>query len=167
MAIVKVNYAKNAGSAKASIRYMQHRPGGEGEKITRSLFGSDGLMGRYEAYRMIDEAEKGSRIFRIVINPDMKTEDPKRDLNLREVLQTTIQELSQQLHQDIAWVGVVHADHKPHRHIHAIAIANERLLPVVAMRQTATQVCLEQRHERDLAREQQEQRKEAQWERER
>src|SRR5215471_761450 len=112
MAIVKVNYAKNAGSAKASIRYMQHRPGREGEKTTRTLFGSDGLMGKYEAYRMIDEAEKGSRFFRIVISPDMNTEDTKRDINLREVLQTTMQALEQQLQQEVSWVGVVHADHK-------------------------------------------------------
>ena len=66
MAIVKASFTKSQGSAKAAIRYIQHRPGIEGATVTRTLFGSDGLMGRYEAYRMIDEAEKGSRFFRFV-----------------------------------------------------------------------------------------------------
>src|SRR6266702_3931565 len=83
MAIVKASFTKSTGGAKASIRYIQHRPGIEGTSVTRTLFGSDGLMGRYEAYRMIDEAQKGSNFFRIIINPDVKTEDTKRDLALR------------------------------------------------------------------------------------
>ena len=45
MAIFKANYCKRGKTerdlAKASVRYIQHRAGKEGEKITRDLFGSD------------------------------------------------------------------------------------------------------------------------------
>ena len=51
MAIVKATYTKSSGGAKASIRYIEHRPGKDGEKVTRTLFGVDGLMGRWQAYR--------------------------------------------------------------------------------------------------------------------
>ncbi len=166
MAIVKVSYTPNGGRAKATIKYMQHRPGKEKESLTRTLFGSDGLMGRWEAYRMIDEAEHGSRFFRIIINPDTKTEDTKRDLALREVTQRTIDGLEERLQKNVAWIAVVHDDHTPQRHIHALAIVKERLLPVKDLRQFATEACLEQRHERDYVREKVEREQEAQWEQE-
>src|SRR6266702_5850965 len=84
VAIVKANYTKKAGAAKASIRYIEHRPGKEGERITRALFGSDGLMGRDAAYEMIDSAKKGSIFFRFVMSPDPNIEDAEQDLSLRD-----------------------------------------------------------------------------------
>ena len=33
-------------TAKATIRYIEHRPGKEGAKITRTLFGRDGDNGK-------------------------------------------------------------------------------------------------------------------------
>jgi hypothetical protein len=172
MAIVKANYIKRGmgerARAKATIRYIQHRRGKEGERITRALFGSDGLMGRYEAYRMIDEAEKGSLFFRFVISPDEKTEDTKRDLSLREVTAQTMLSLEERVHTPVSWVATVHADHAPHRHVHIVAVLQERLQvqDFQALRQTATEACLERRKELDLAREQKErEREEAAWER--
>src|SRR5437016_1589742 len=69
VAIVKANYTKQAGAAKASIRYIEHRPGKDGERKTRALFSSDGLVGRYQAYDMIDSAKEGSIFFRFVVSP--------------------------------------------------------------------------------------------------
>jgi hypothetical protein len=54
MAIVKATYTKSRPAAKAAIRYIEHRPGKEGERVKRGLFGSDGRIERGEAYRMID-----------------------------------------------------------------------------------------------------------------
>src|SRR5438270_13310253 len=113
MAIVKATYTKQKDGAKASLRYIQHRPGKDGAKINRTLFGSDGAMGRYEAYRMIDEAEKGSIFFRFVMSPDARTEDTKRDLHLREVTEKTMLSLEERLNKPVAWVAAVHADHAP------------------------------------------------------
>jgi hypothetical protein len=64
--------------------YIQHRRGQNGATITRQLFGSDGAMDRYEAYRMIDTAPKGSIFFRFKISPDPRREDVRRDLDMRE-----------------------------------------------------------------------------------
>ena len=169
MAIVKATYTKSSAGAKASIRYIAHRPGKDGEKVTRNLFGIDGLMGRWQANRMIDEAEKGSLFFRFVMSPDPNREDTEKDLHLRDVTEKTMLRLEERLHKQIAWVAAVHDDHVPHRHIHVVAIVPERLQvqDLQAMRTTATEAALAQRRERDVAREhtQQEQKKEAQWER--
>ena len=168
MAIVKATYTKSGIGAKASIRYIQHRKGLDGERVSRTLFGSDGFMGRHEAYRMIDEAEKGSVFFRFVISPDPKGEDTEKDLRLREVTEKTMQTLEDRLQKQVQWVAAVHADHAPHRHVHVVAVVAGRLqVPdFQALRQTATEACLAQRQELDLMREQKtREREEAQWER--
>src|ERR1700724_3651498 len=105
MAIVKATYTKSGAGAKASIRYIEHRPGKDGEKVTRNLFGIDGLMGRYAAYRMIDEADKGSYFFRFVISPDPKGEDTQRDLFLREITEKTMLSLEDRLQKPLQWVA--------------------------------------------------------------
>ena len=166
MTIVKATYTKHGKGAKASIRYIEHRPGREGGKITRTLFGSDGVMTRHDAYHMIDTVKKGSVFFRFVLSPDPATEDTDKDLLLRDVTEKTIQSLEDRLHTEIFWVAVEHTDHAPHRHVHIVAVVAGRLSAqdLHALRHTATQACLEQRRERDLARAQQVQdREEAQW----
>ncbi len=167
MAIFKATYTKRRQGAKASIRYIQHRPGKEGERVTRTLFGSDGLLGRWQAYRMIDEAEEGSNFFRFVISPDPKTEDSEQDLHLREITEKTMYTLEKRLQKQVLWVAVEHADHAPHRHVHVVAIVPGRLQvqDFQVLRQTATEAALFQRKEHDLAREQKErEREEAEWE---
>ncbi|HYU73444.1 MAG TPA: hypothetical protein VEL31_12260 [Ktedonobacteraceae bacterium] len=176
MAVVKNNYVKQDGyerkTAKAHIRYIQHRKGKEGAKATRDLFGRDGSMGRREAYRMIDDAGQESIFFRCVISPDGATEDTNRDLHLREVTEHMILRIEERFNQQIQWVGAVHDDHTDHRHVHLVAIFPCRLnrqdfqaLPNL-MRTAVTQACVEQRKERDLTREHQEQeREEEEWDR--
>jgi len=167
MAIVKATYTRRGQGAKASIRYIQHRPGKEGAKITRTLFGVDGLMGRYEAYRMIDEAEKGSVFFRFIISPDPQNEDSEQDLHLREITNSTMHKLEQRLQKQVQWTAVEHSDHAPHRHVHVVAVVKGRLQPqdFAELRLEATNACLEQRRERDLAREtERTQGEEEQWE---
>jgi hypothetical protein len=167
MAIFKATYTKSGEGAKASIRYIQHRPGKEGAKTTRTLFGSDGLIGRYQAYQMIEEAEKGSIFFRFVISPDPNKEDSEQDLHLREITEKTMDTLEKRLQKQVSWVAVEHADHAPHRHVHVVAVVPGRLQvqDFQILRETATEACLEQRRERDLVRDQQENmREEAEWE---
>jgi hypothetical protein len=125
-------------------------------------------MGRWQAYRLIDEAEKGNLFFRFVISPDPKAEDTGKDLFLREVTEKTMLRLEEHIQRAVSWVAAEHDDHAPHRHVHVVAVVPGRLQvhDFQAMRQAATAAALEQRHERDLVREQQEQsREEAQWER--
>ena len=168
MAIVKATYTKSSAGAKASIRYIAHRPGKDGATITRNLFGLDGLMGRWQAYQMIDEADKGSVFFRFVISPDPKQEDTGKDLFLREITEKTMLSLEEHLHKHVSWVAAEHDDHAPHRHVHVVAVVAGRLQvqDLQAMRTQATETALEQRRHRDLAREHQERVREGeQWER--
>ena len=167
--MVVANYTKSAGSAKANIRYIQHRPGRNGERLVRTLFGSEGVaMKREEAYQMIDEAPRGSTFFRIKISPDAKTEDIHRDLSIQEVVEKTMFALEERLNKRVSWVAAVHQDHTPLRHAHILAVVRERLLPVQFMRQVATDSCMTQRNELDLLRDhrqQEKEREEDQWER--
>ena len=168
MAIVKANYTAKAGAAKASIRYIEHRPGKDGVRITRALFGSDGLMGRYAAYEMINGATEGSIFFRFVLSPDPTKEDTERDLHLREITKSTMNTLEERLGKPVQWVAVQHADHAPHRHVHIVAFVDGRLQKqdFPALTKAATEASLEQRRELDLTREMQKQheRSDAAWE---
>jgi hypothetical protein len=157
MAIVKATYTRSKGGAKAAIRYIQHRPGREGEKATRELFGADGVVDRQEAYRMIDEAGKGSIFFRIVISPDPEREDTYQDLLLQEITAQTMLQLEERLTNDLSYVAVEHDDHAPHRHVHVLACVKGRLntQDFQALRTTATEAARSQRQELDVAREQQ------------
>jgi hypothetical protein len=156
MAIFKANYVKRGKTgkalAKASVRYNQHRPGKDGEKITRTLFGSDGAMERLEAYQMIDEAQKGSFFYRIVLSPDPKKEDHNHDLDMRDIARQTILALEELLDQSILWVGAIHDDHAPHLHAHLLAIVPQKLnvKDFEILRQATTEASLTQRHFLDL-----------------
>jgi len=157
MAIFKANYVKRGQTArdlaKASVRYIQHRRGKDGETITRTLFNNDGPMDRHEAYRMIDEAKKGSLFYRFVLSPDPKNEDHNHDLDMRDIAMQTMQALEERLGQSVLWVGAIHADHAPHLHAHLIAIVPQRLYvkDFEILRQATTEASLEQRHFLDLA----------------
>jgi hypothetical protein len=166
MAIVKATYTRSKGGAKAAIRYIQHRPGRDGEKATRELFGADGVVDRQEVYRMIDDAGKGSVFFRIVISPDPEREDTYQDLSLREITSQTLLNLGERVQKDVPYVAVEHNDHAPHRHVHVLALVKGRLnaQDFHALRETATEAARFQRQERDVAREQQGQQQEGgQW----
>lgn len=168
MAIVKATYTRQRMAAKAAIRYIQHRRGKDGAKITRTLFNWDGAMGRYEANRMIDQAEKGSIFFRFVISPDPKMEDTHHDLYLREIAERTMNALEERLQKGVQWAAAVHDDHTNIRHVHVMAVVPERLhvQDFSALRQAATQASLTQRQQLDLTREQKSrEREDAEWER--
>ena len=156
MTNVKANYCKRGKTeralAKASVRYIQHRAGKDGERLTRDLFGSDGVMDRYQAYRMIDEAPKGSFFYRFVLSPDPKREDRNHDLDMRDIARHTILALEERLDQSVLWVGAVHDDHAPHLHAHLIAIVPRKLTieDLVLLRGATTEAALEQRQILDL-----------------
>ena len=158
MAIFKANHVKRGKDAtkraKASIRYIQHRRGKDGEKISRTLFNSYGPMDRQEAYSIIDEAAKGAYFYRFIISPDPKREDHQHDLDMRDIATQTMLALEERLGVHIEWVGATHADHAPHLHAHLIAVVPKRLYvkDFQALRQRATEASLEQREFLDLVR---------------
>ena len=90
MAVVKTHFERRGkvGNAKAkdNVRYIQHRPDKDNERVMRPLFGSEGPMTRLEAYQFIDDAPKGTKFFTIIINPDPEKEDTHKDLDMRASL---------------------------------------------------------------------------------
>jgi hypothetical protein len=168
MAFMHTNYVKSSTRAKAIIRYIQHRSGKDGTKITRTLFGNDGVMSTRQAYRMIDEAEKGTNFFRIIISPDPASEDTQQDLHLRELTEQTILCLEERLQKAVLYVAAEHTDHAPHRHVHVLALVAGRMEKddVAALRATATEAAMVQRKARDVGQEQHAREpEELQWER--
>ncbi len=155
MAIVKATYTRKVGCAKASVRYIENRPGKDGAKVQRTLFTAEGKMERSEAYAMIDQAARTSYFFRLVISPDPEREDKDKTLLLRELADKTIQSLEDRFQRPLRWVATIHDDHANHRHIHAIAIVPERLQvqDFQRMRSAATAEAQEQRRHLDGVRE--------------
>jgi hypothetical protein len=158
MAIVKANYTRKGRIAKASVRYIENRPGRDGTRIRRTLFNADGKLERGDAYAMIDLATTGSYFFRLVISPDPKSEDSDQNLRLRELTEKAIQSLEDRFQRPLQWVAAIHADHTEHRHVHAIAIVPKRLQvqDFKRMRSAATEAALEQVQQLTLARDQHE-----------
>ena len=152
MAIVKANYTRSRKAIKATIRYITHRPGKDGEKISRELFGIDGVVDKQQAYKMIDEAERGTIFFRVVISPDPKKEDRGKDLDLRDMTRQTIARLEERLKTQLTFLAVEHNDHTETRHIHSIVMLKGKLTAkdFQILRHAATQQALFQRRARDL-----------------
>jgi hypothetical protein len=155
MAIVKATYTRKSWAAKASVRYIENRPGRNGVKLQRTLFNADGKVQRSEAYIMIDQASENSYFFRLVISPDPKSEDEGRNLSLRELTERTMRSLEDRFQRPLQWVAAIHADQAEHRHIHTIAILPERLIvqDFQRLRAAATEAALEQLQHLDLQRE--------------
>jgi len=158
MAIVKANYTQKGRTAKASVRYIENRPGQDGARVVRTLFNADGKVGRADVYTMIDQADNNSYFFRLVISPDPKREDSDNNLVLRALTEKTMASLEDRFQEPLPWVAVIHADHAEHRHVHVIAIVPERLQvqDFQRLRSVATEEAREQRRQLDLAREQSE-----------
>jgi hypothetical protein len=155
MAIVKINYTKSRGAAKATVRYIAHRPGKDGRATVRSIYGIDGEVTKTDAYQMIDEAGRGVAFFRIVISPDPQKEDTLKDLYLWHITEQTMLTLEDRLKIQVPFIAAEHDDHTDNRHTHVLACVSGKLKPqdFQALRQSATAAALTQRQERDLARE--------------
>jgi hypothetical protein len=122
MAIVKGNYTRSRSAIKAHLRYITHRPNQTGVRATRVLFGQEGVIDKQQAYEMIDAAEQGTVFFRMVISPDPKREDTRRDLDLQTITRKTIFALEERLQRKVKFIATEHNDHSANRHVHAIVM---------------------------------------------
>src|SRR5512132_3458610 len=131
MAVLKAKFVKRGAGdkqrAKASVRYIQHRPGKDGEKIIRKLFGRDGAIERSDAYRMIDDKGRADTLFKFIISPDPDKEDQSQDLNMREITGMVMLKIEEILDKTVLWAAAVHADHTDKRHVHALAVVTGKL----------------------------------------
>ena len=127
MAIVKAKYIRSRPRIKAHLRYITHRRGGEGERITRPLFGRDGGLSKQQIYEMIDAARRGAFFHKFVINFHPVKEDTRKDLNLWEITKKTLAQIKTQLGISVPFVATIHDDHTLLRHIHGFFIVEGKL----------------------------------------
>lgn len=131
MAVVRANYCKRGVHertiAKANISYIQTRPGKDKERLTRTLFGAAGSMGRREAYQFITDAPAGTYFYRLKLSPDPMHEDVKRDLHMQKLTRVLMKRLEKRLNTAIPWAAALHDDHTDIRHVHILAAIPRRL----------------------------------------
>jgi hypothetical protein len=158
MAIVKVKYTRNPIEIKEHLRYVVHRRGKDGETMTRELFDAFDSRDKTHAYDLID-ATKHPLFFKIILNPDPKREDTRKDLDLQHLTRQTLREMQRLIgRDDLPFVATIHDDHTPLRHIHAIAMVQGKIAKADFYRlktlwQTATEEARSQRRQRDRVRE--------------
>lgn len=126
--IVKVtSWTRVRAAAKATIRYLMHRPDRNGERASRALFGVDGPMEKYHGYRMIDAAGRKSVFFRLTLSPDPAREDTRKDLDLWALTQAAMAHLNAQLGTAIQFLAVAHEDQTDNRHVNALVLVAHKL----------------------------------------
>ena len=127
MAIVKAKYVRSKPRIKAHLRYITHRRGEEGERMTRPLFGRDGALSKQQIYERIDKARRGAVFHKFVINFHPVKEDTRKDLNLWELTRKTLEQIKTQFGDSVPFVATIHDDHTLLRHIHGFFIVEGRL----------------------------------------
>jgi hypothetical protein len=128
VAISKLSFTKQPQGIKASLRYYVHRPEQSTKHVTREIFGRDGRISKYDAYRMIDRVGQGTTFFRLIISPDKLLEDRDRRLNMREVTAETMQKLQKIIgsKRPLNYIGIEHTNTE-NRHVHAIFFHRGRI----------------------------------------
>ena len=127
MAIVKAKYVRSKPRIKAHLRYIIPRRGGEGERMSRPLFGKDGALSKQQIYEMIDNARPGAVFHKFVINWHPIKEDTNKDLNLWEVTRKTLEQIKTKLGDNVPFVATIHDDHTQLRHVHGFFMVEGRL----------------------------------------
>jgi hypothetical protein len=127
MAIVKSKYIRGKPRIKAHLRYITHRRGIEGERITRPLFGRDGALSKQQIYDMIDATRRGAVFHKFVINFHPQREDTRKDLNLWAITRKTLAHIKTHFGDSVPFVATIHNDHTPLRHVHGFFIVGGRL----------------------------------------
>jgi hypothetical protein len=127
MAIVKSKYVRGKSRIKAHLRYITHRRGIEGERMTRPLFGKDDALSKLQIYEMIDAVRRGAIFQKFVINFHPVKEDTRKDLNLWEITRKTLDHIKTPFGESVPFVATIHDDHTLLRHVHGFFIVNGRL----------------------------------------
>jgi hypothetical protein len=127
MAIVKAKYVRGKARIKTHLRYITHRRGMEGERMSRPLFGRDGPYSKQQIYDMIDAVKPGAVFHKFVINFHPQCGDTRKDLNLWELTRKTLEHIKTQFGDSVPFVATIHDDHTLLRHVHGFFIVEGRL----------------------------------------
>ena len=159
MAVIKAKFIKSnsdRGSAKEvakdHVRYFSHRAGRDGERMRREIFGKEGSLTRQQAYEEIDKVKRGTIFYKIILSPDPKREDKYMDLDLRELTEQIMLQLQNHMQgKGIQFFASIHDDHTNIRHVHILALIQERLKSpeLKLLRASATEAARTQRRDLD------------------
>ena len=127
MAIVKAKYVRGKSRIKAHLRYITHRRGMEGKRMSRPMFGRDGPLSKLQIYEMVDATKRGAVFHKFVINFHPVKEDTRKDLNLWELTNKTLEHIKTQFGDSVPFVATIHDDHTLLRHVHGFFIVEGRL----------------------------------------
>src|ERR671917_2074361 len=127
MAIVKSKYIRGKPRIKAHLRYITHRRGMDGERMSRLLFGRDGPLTKQQIYDRIDATRPGAVFHKFVINFHPVKEDTRKDLNLWEITRKTLEHIKTQFGDSVPFVATIHDDHTLLRHVHGFFIVQGKL----------------------------------------
>jgi predicted Zn-ribbon and HTH transcriptional regulator len=127
MAIVKAKYIRGKPRIKAHLRYITHRRGEEGERITRQLFDRDGPLSKQQIFERIDKVRPGAVFHKFVINLHPVKEDTRKDLNLWELTRKTLEQIKTPFGDSVPFIATIHDDHTALRHVHGFFIVEGRL----------------------------------------
>jgi predicted Zn-ribbon and HTH transcriptional regulator len=127
MAIVKAKYVRGKARIKAHLRYITHRRGMEGERMSRPLFGRYGPLSKQQIYEKIDAVRPGAVFHKFVINFHPQREDTRKDLNLWELTRKTLEHIKTQFGDSVPFIATIHDDHTLLRHVHGFFIVEGRL----------------------------------------
>src|SRR5918993_2783298 len=111
MAIVKAKYVRGKARIKAHLRYITHRRGMDGERMSRPLFGPDGPLSKLQIYDMIDATGRGVVFHKFVFNFHPGREDTHKDLNLWEITRNTLAQIKTPFGASVPFVATIHNDH--------------------------------------------------------
>ena len=107
--------AQARGTARAAVRYYQHRPLGP-EEPARGFSGPDGSLAREEVHRLLDEHQAGGYlVHRLVLSPA----DDEQPADLRALTRETLRRLAAEKGQVLHWAAVEHR-HTAHPHVHIV-----------------------------------------------
>ena len=130
MAFVKSKYVLGKDKIeriKVHLRYITHRRGMEGERMSRPLFGPNGPLSKLQIYNMIDATRPGVVFHKFVFNFHPVKEDTRKDLNLWEITKKTLEHIKTQFGDSVPFVATIHDDHTLLRHVHGFFIVDGRL----------------------------------------
>jgi predicted Zn-ribbon and HTH transcriptional regulator len=127
MAIMKSKYVRGKSRVKAHLRYITHRKGLDGGRITRPLFGRDGPLSKFQIYDMINAVRRGAVFHKFVFNFHPVKEDTRKDLNLWEITRKTLEQIKTKFGDSVPFVATIHDDHTLLRHVHGFFIVEGRL----------------------------------------
>src|SRR5918997_4373380 len=127
MAIVKSKYIRGKDRIKAHLRYITHRRGMDGERMSRPLFGRDGPLSKQQIYDQIDAAKPGAVFHKFVFNFHPVKEDTRKGLNLWEITRKTLEQIKTKFGNNVPFVATIHDDHTLLRHIHGFFMVDGRL----------------------------------------